>query len=147
MRTVILFGDRSLFGLTGSFGFLLQLILYLFPVAVLSVVTGEIFQVGITTEYQQMIDNLIHKVAVVRNNDHTTFKVTQIFFQHIQRYDIEVVGRLIQYKEVRITHQDCTQIKTALLSPTQFINIAMLFFGSKQEIIQELRNTQFLSVA
>ena len=85
-----------------------------------------------------MINNLIHKVAVVRYNNHTAFETLEVFFQNIQGNDIQIVGRLIQYQKVRITHQDRTQVKTTALSSTQFTDITMLRFRSKQEMLQEL---------
>ena len=86
-------------------------------------------------EYHQMVYYLIHKVAVVRNNNHTTFEILKIFFKHVQSDNIEVVGRFVKHQEVRVTHQDGTQIKTTTLAPTQLIDIAMLRFGSKQKML------------
>jgi hypothetical protein len=39
----------------------------------------------------------IHKVTVMGNDNHTAFEVLEIFFEHIQRDNIEVIGRLVQY--------------------------------------------------
>ena len=80
------------------------------------------------------------------NDDDAAFEVPKIFFEHIQCDNIKVVGRFVKHQEVWITHQDGAQVKTAALSPTQFVDIAMLRFGSKQEMLQELRSSQFLSI-
>lgn len=61
-------------------------------------------------KHQQMIDHLIHKIAVVRHDDRTSFEVPQIFLQHIQRDDIQVVRRFVEHKKVRATHQDRAEI-------------------------------------
>ena len=93
-----------------------------------------------------MVYYLIHKVAVVGNDYDTALEVLQILLEHIQSDDVQVVGRLIEHEEVGITHQHRAQVKAAALSPTQFIDIAMLRFGSKQEMLQELRSRQLLSI-
>ena len=85
-----------------------------------------------------MINHLIHKIAVVRHDDRTSFEITQILLQHVQRDDIQVVRRLVEHKKVRATHQDRAKIQTAFLSPTQLVNVVMLFLRSKKEIVQEL---------
>ena len=81
------------------------------------------------------------------NDNHTALEVLKIFFEHIQCDNVEVVGRLVQYEEVRVAHQDGAQVKAATFSPTQFVDIAMLGFGGKQEMLQELGSGEFLSVA
>lgn len=84
-----------------------------------------------------MIDHLIHKIAVVRHDDRTSFEVPQIFLQHIQRDDIQVVRRFVEHKKVRYASRPCRDINGVFL-PTQLVNVIMLFFRSEKEIVQEL---------
>ena len=102
-----------------------------FPVTIVAIVSGEVANISLSIEYHQMVYYLIHKVAVVRNNNHTTFEI----LKHVQSDNIEVVGRFVKHQEVRVTHQDGTQIKTTTLAPAQLIDIAMLRFGSKQKML------------
>ena len=82
----------------------------------------------------------------MRYNYDTSFEILKIFFKHIQRDNIEVIGRFVQYEEVRITHQHCTKIKATTFSPTQFIDIAVLGLGRKEKMLQKLRSCQLLTV-
>ena len=93
-----------------------------------------------------MVYHFVHEITVVAHHNHASFEILQILFQHIQRHNIEVIGRLIQHQEVGIAHQDRTQIEAAAFSPTQLVDIAVLCLGSKQEMLQELRCRQLLAV-
>ena len=98
-------------------------------------------------EHKQMIYHLIHEVTVVRNHYHAPLKVLKVFFKHLEGYDIEVVGRLVEHQEVGIAHQHRAQIQTAALTSAQLIHIAMLGFGSEEEMLQKLGGGEALSVS
>ena len=69
-----------------------------------------------------MVNNLIHKVAVVGNDDQTAWKVQEKIFQNIERNDIEVVRRLVKNQKVWVLNQDRTQIQSFSFAPTEFFN-------------------------
>ena len=94
-----------------------------------------------------MVYHFIHEVAVVTYHDYTSLKVLQIFFENLQSYDVEVVCRLVEYQEVRILHQYSAQIQSASFASTQLIHIAVLRFGSEEEVLQELRCCETFAVA
>ena len=94
-----------------------------------------------------MVYYLVHEIAVVAHYDYATRKILKIFFQHLQRLDVEVVGRLVQHQEVRISHQYRTEIKLALLAATQLVNVVVLLLRRKEEELQKLRSRHVLAAA
>ena len=63
-----------------------------------------------------MIYYLVHEVAVVRNHNQAAFELGQIFFQNLQRNNIEVVGWLVQNQKVRVFDEHCAEIKPAFFA-------------------------------
>ena len=119
---------------------------HIFPIAILRIVAGKIADVSLPVEHQQVVHHLIHEVAIVAHHNHTSLEVLQVLFQYVQRNDVQVVGRLVQNQEIRIAHQHRTQIKTAALATAQLIDIAVLCFRRKEEMLQKLRCRQTLAV-
>ena len=94
-----------------------------------------------------MIDYLVHEIAVVRYDDHTPFEVPQIFFQNIQRDDVQIVGGLVEDQKVGITDQYRAKIQPPAFSAAQFVYVVVLGFGGEQKVLEELRSRQFSAVA
>ena len=92
-----------------------------------------------------MVYYLVHEIAVVAHHDDATRKILKIFFQYLQRLDVEVVGRLVQHQEVRIPHQHRTEVKLALLAAAQLVNVVVLLLGRKEEELQKLRSRHVLA--
>ena len=65
-----------------------------------------------------MIDYLIHEIAVVTDYYHTPWEVLQVFLQYLKGDDVEIVGGLVQYQEVRVLHQYGTKIELTALATT-----------------------------
>lgn len=85
----------------------------LFPFEVFVVVAGKVSDPSFAFEYQQMIHDFVHKIAVVRDDDQAAAESLQVFFEHLQRHDIQIVRRLVQHQEVRIAHQYRAQVEPA----------------------------------
>ena len=83
-----------------------------------------------------MVHNLVHEVTVVADYDDASGEVLQILFEHFKRLYVKVVGRLVEYEEVRIAHQYGAQIELAFLSSAQLVHIVMLLFGWEEEVLQ-----------
>ena len=84
--------------------------------SVLRIVAREVLYLSIAFENEQMVYHLIHEIAVVRYYYDTAGEVLQVFFEYLKRLNIKVVGRLVEYQEVRIAHQYSAQIELALLA-------------------------------
>ena len=71
----------------------------------------------------------------------------QVFFEYLKRLNIKVVGRLVEYQEVRIVHQYSAQIELALLATRQFCHVVVLHFGREKEVVEELRRRHVATTA
>ena len=109
------------------------------PLTILGVVAGEVLHLALALEHQQMVDYLVHEIAVVAHYDDAAGEVLQVFLQNLQRHDVEVVGGLVEHEEVGIPHQHGAQVELAPLAATQFIYIIILLLGGEEEILQQLR--------
>ena len=130
-------------GLVGCFGLGLERL----PFAELGVVAGEVLYIAVTTEYEQVVDNLVHEESVVRYYYDASREVLQIFLQHLKRLYVEVVGRLVEYEEVGIAHKYRTEVKLASFASREFVHIVVLLFGGKEEMLQQLSCRNVLASA
>ena len=92
-----------------------------------------------------MINHLIHEITIVAHNDNATWEILQIFFENLQGKNIEIVGGLVENKEVGVLHQYRTQVEFASFTTTELIYIIMLLLRRKKEILQELRRRKMLT--
>jgi len=63
-----------------------------------------------------MVHHFIHKITVVAHHNDTTFERLQVFFQDVERYNIQVVGWLIEHQKVRVAHQYRTKMQAAFFA-------------------------------
>ena len=105
---------------------------------ILLIVARKILHLALPFEHQQMVDHLIHEIAIVAHDDDTTGKILQIFLQHLQRLNIEVVGRLVQHQEVGIAHQNGAKIEFAPLTAAELVNEIVLLLRGEEKILQKL---------
>ena len=140
-------GSLSFLWLNGCLLLFVMTRLCLLPFPILGIVTGEVADITSTVEHQEMIYYLIHKVTVVAHDDNTPLEALQILFEHLQGNDVQIVRRLVEHQEVRIAHQHRTEVKPPAFSAAQFIDVTMLSFGSKEEVLQKLRSGKPLAVA
>ena len=59
--------------------------------------------------------NLVEEVAVVRNNEHGVFEVAEIVFEPFHRFEVKVVGRLVEEEVVGFTEEGLCQHHAHLL--------------------------------
>ena len=64
---------------------------------------------SIRTKGEYAADNPVQKISVVGNGDNDPREGIQIILEHLQRYYIQIICRLIQYEYVRRTHEDLKQ--------------------------------------
>ena len=55
----------------------------LLPLTVLGIVSWEVTYIALAIEDKQVVDNLVHEVAVVAHHDDTPGKVSQILLEHL----------------------------------------------------------------
>ena len=67
-------------------------------------------------ERQDVGRDLVHEVAIVRHEQHRAVELLERFLQHVERVEVEVVGRLVEHEHVgRLEHQPRDQSR--LCSP------------------------------
>ena len=101
------------------------------PFSVFRVVAGEVFHHAIPFKHKQVVDTAVHKEAVVRDYYHAPLEFLDVIFQHFECNDVEVVGGLIENKEVGLSHQHCRQVQSPFLAATQFVHIFLLVGGGE----------------
>ena len=74
----------------------------------------------------------------MRYRNHDPLEMIQIILQNRQRADIQVVGRLVEQKDVWRAHQDMEQIESAPLAARQLADQRVLHMGREQEPFQHL---------
>ena len=67
--------------------------------------------------------DLIQEITVMGNNNNGVVKVDQEFFQPCDRIQIQVVGRLIQKKNIRITKSACARRTLTFCAPVSSLII------------------------
>ena len=63
-----------------------------------------------------MIYQTVQEMPVMSNDDQAALEFQQILFKNIEGYYIQVVGRLVQYQQVRILQKDSQQVQTPFFS-------------------------------
>ncbi len=60
---------------------------------------------------QNMRDKLVEEIAVVRNHQNRARISPQIFLEPLQRFQVEMIGRLVQHQQVRLLRQQPRQMR------------------------------------
>ena len=76
-----------------------------FPCAVIAVIAGEVADDAVAFEYKYVVYDVVQKVSVVTDDNGAAVELGEVFLENAQRDDIQVVGRFVQYQEVRLTHE------------------------------------------
>ena len=56
-------------------------------------------------DLQNFVCNTVQKIAVVRDHDHCSLKTVQIIFQPFGHFIVQMIGRLVQDKNIRRVYQ------------------------------------------
>ena len=104
----------------------------------LGIVAGEILDFSVSVEYEQVVNDLVHEVTVVADHDDTAGEVHEVFFENLECLDIQVIGGLVENKEIGILHQYRTEVELALLTTREFIDVVVLLFRCEEKMLQKL---------
>ena len=85
-----------------------------------------------------MVYDAIHKEAVVAHHYHTSREILKILLKHAQRGNIEVIGGLIEYEEIRVTHEHRTKIELSPLATAELRNIVVLLLRGEEKMLKQL---------
>ena len=111
------------------------------------VIAWEILHDAVTFEDEEVVHNLVHEVAVVRDDDDATSEVLQVLFQDLQRCDVEIVRGLVEDEEIGALHEYSTEVKPALLAPRKLVDVVLLLLGREHEMLEELHGRELPSAS
>ena len=94
-----------------------------------------------------MIHNLIHEITVVTNHNNASWEILKVFLKYLKRFDVEVVGRLIENEEIRIPHKYGAEIEFSLLASRKFIYIVVLLLWGEEKMLKELRSREVTTLS
>jgi hypothetical protein len=84
--------------------------------------------------HDHRIDDAVEKIAVVADQDHGALIVAQHFFEHVERFEIEIVRRLVEHQQVRRSRQCAGEHQAAAFAARQNAKRRPCLFGREQEI-------------
>ncbi len=99
----------------------------------------EIADFTVAFKDKQVVYQPVHEIPVVGNHHQAAGKILQEIFQHLQRHDVQVVGRLVEDEEVGIFHQHREQVQTTALPAGELADVDLLLGAAEQEALEQLR--------
>src|SRR5688572_21110897 len=105
------FFKRDLLGFISQF-------LFLFPGAIIGVCSRKIFYLSAAFKRKDVVNESVHKITVVGNNENTAFKLIEKFFEGLKRNNVKIIGRLIENQKVWILDEDSQKIKSSFFAST-----------------------------
>ena len=111
------------------------------------VIAWEILHDAVTFEDEEVVHNLVHEVAVVRDDDDAASEVLQVLLQNLQRSDVEIVRGLVEDEEIGALHEYSTEVEPALLAPRKLVDVVLLLLGREHEMLEELHGRELPSAS
>ena len=93
------------------------------------------------------IDGVIEEIAVVADDQHRAFPFAQDVFQPFHRFDIQVVGGLVQHQQVGLFEQQARQQGARLLPAGEVVERHVPGLAAQAEPGQGLLDAQLVVVA
>mgnify|MGYP006957392537 CR=1 FL=1 len=126
---------RAVF-LTGLAALLSLVVLDELPI--LAVAADEVLDLTVAAEHEQVIDQTVQKMTVVGNQNQRAFELFQVLFKNIYGHDVQIVGRLVHDKQVRLLHQDGQQVQATFLSTGKLADAVVQHVVREKELTQEM---------
>ena len=92
-------------------------------------------------------DNFVQKIAVMRYNENSTRIIEKISFQPGNAFHIQVVGRLIEQKDIWFGNQQFTEGNTCFLTAGKSRHLFGKILFCKSETIQNTHKFAFVGIA
>ena len=78
---------------------------------------------ALVPDLDDLVDGHVEKIAVVRNQHEGVGIVAEILFQPVARFEIEMVGRLVEQQQVRLLQQQLGQRDAHLPAAGKFFGL------------------------
>ena len=95
-----------------------------------------------TTELVDLVHQSVQKFTVVADQNYRAVKRMYGLFQYILGSHVQVIGRLVQYKEVYRLQQQFDHCKSASLTATQHFYFLVRGFAAKHKGAEDVANLQ-----
>ena len=95
-------------------------------------------------EDQQRVHRLVEEVPVVGRHHERAGVVGQGLLEGLPGEDVEVIGRFVEYQEVRLLEDQLGQGQAALLAPAQQADLLEDVVGPEQEPAEEVADRAFV---
>ena len=92
---------------------------------------------GFVVDIGHVRANAVQKMPVVRNHNQHAFVVAEIILQPVDRFQVQVIGRLIQQQRRRCAEESLGQQDAHLLSALQFAHAPFVERGVHTQAIQQ----------
>ena len=90
---------------------------------------------AVAFRHDHRIDHAIEEIAVMADQDHRAGIIAERLFQHVERFKIEVVGRLVEHQQIRRFRQRTRQHHAAALAAGERAQRRADLLGREQEIL------------
>ncbi len=102
------------------------------------VVAAGVDDDGLVIDVGGVGGDAVEKVAIVRDGDQRAVVVVEKVLQPVDRFEIEVVGGLVEHQGFRLAEQRLRQQHADLLAALQFAHLALVqFFRDVQAVEQD----------
>ena len=106
--------------------------------------TWQVRQLTIAEKGPGRVRNTLNQVAVVRDDHQRARPIVQQVFQFLQRVNIQVIRRLVEQQEVRLTHQHACELQAATLTAGEVCDWGALPLRGKTQSLRQLRGANLL---
>ena len=94
-------------------------------------------------DFKDSIHGHIEEVAVMRDQHKCKRIISEVFFQPIPRFDIQVVGRLVKQQKIRFLKQQLRERNAHLPAPGKLFGHAVPVFGTKPQASENRPHLRF----
>ena len=93
-----------------------------------------------------MVDGLVQKITVVRDDQKTPLEGREIILQHVQRHDVQIVRRLVEDQEVGVAHEYGQQIEPPPLAAAQDLDMLGMGLGREEKTVEHRHGRHGMAV-
>ena len=100
------------------------------------VVVAAVEMNALVPDLGDFVDRHVEKIAVVRNQHESIGIVGQILFQPVAGFEIEMVGGLVEQKQIGLLQQQLGQRDAHLPAAGEFFGLAVPVFFAKTQALK-----------
>ena len=102
---------------------------------------------ALVPDFQNAIHGNVQKIAVVRDHHKGVGIIRQIIFQPVARFQVQMVGRLIEQQQVRLGQQKFRQAQAHLPAAGKLLRRAIQIVAAKTQSAEDLARLRLEGIA